>query len=87
MRWQGVPMGLRARVWRGVQLLHDLQQHAARFHKLHPTLCFHAHAPLLLCEARNDRVFGDRRLPNCPRCAARWRCEDCGVDFVLHDHS
>ncbi len=86
LRLAGCPESLRLRAWTGVQLLHDAHRHSARFSRLHPDLCWHSDAPLRLVDTRRDRVLGDRRLPNCPTCARRWRCETCDRDFVFHDH-
>jgi hypothetical protein len=80
MGWLAVPTEWRARVWEGVQLLHDLHHHQERFDDLHPRLCFHHDQPLLVCDARQRPQGG----PRCPRCAARWRCERCGQPFVVH---
>ena len=66
-----VPTEWRARVWRGVLLLHDFEHHDGRGHE--EDLCIVRHKP-------DPLTIAD---PKCPRCKARWVCLGCGQLFAF----
>ncbi len=78
MGWHRVPGLLRSRVWAGVQLLNDLTFHKGE--NLHASICFHPSKPMVWCDS--DRRKGGK--PACVHCARRWRCQECGDEYVLH---